>query len=453
MSERVPELSHAFDVAVIGAGPAGIAAATRAAEAGRSTVLLDASPRPGGQIWRHRTRAELPAPARRRLERLDRSGAVPLLGAAVVDARADRAGGFVLSLERDAEGISLRAGRIILATGARELFLPFPGWTLPNVIGVGGAQALLRSGASFSGKRVVIAGSGPLLLAVAATLRAHGATVAVIAEQASKRALLRFHAGLWRTPGRLARALAYRAALPGTRFVPDAWVVRADGDDAVREVTLTDGRRSWIERCDVLCTGFGLVPNTELAELLGCDVDDGRVRVDPWQRTTVDGVFCAGEPTGIAGATASLVEGEIAGAAAVLDTSGLDRLFAFRRREHEFARRLESTFALRPELREVPEQDTILCRCEDVAFSALEPGWSFRQAMLYTRIGMGPCQGRICGPAYRHLFGRAPRAVRVPASPASVGTLASTLTPQQDPDDGGAAHASRPGPRDGDTAP
>ncbi|HEY8375954.1 MAG TPA: FAD-dependent oxidoreductase, partial [Nannocystis sp.] len=346
------------------------------------------------------------------------------------------------------------------ATGARELFLPFPGWTLPNVFGVGGAQALVKAGAPFTGKRVVVAGSGPLLLAVGATLASKGARVAIVAEQASRAALARFGVALLGSPGRILQAARLRSALGGARYAVGCWVTRADGDDAVREVTLTDGRRSWTEPCDVLCTGYGLVPNTELAEMLGCGVDGGRVRVDEWQRTSVAGVYCAGEPTGIAGVDAALAEGEIAGlhaasvmgaegaagAASPLDAMGatgpasaagavrgvegvlregdLRRLFAIRRREHRIARAMERAFAPRPELRELPRDDTILCRCEDVTRGMVDPAWSFRQAKLYTRVGMGPCQARVCGPACEFLFGWRGQTTRAPTAPAAVGTIA-----------------------------
>lgn len=454
MAESPPMVGRALraEIAVVGAGPAGIAAASRAAEAGRDVVVLDASPRPGGQIWRHRLREELPAQARAWLERFDRSGARLIAGAQVVDAwtAADTGGaagsrgavpeGFRLLAEVDGERLEVAAERVILATGARELFLPFPGWTLPNVFGVGGAQALVKAGASFAGKRVVVAGSGPLLLAVGATLASKGARVAVVAEQAGGAALARFGATLLlRSPGRIVQAARLRSALGGARYAVGYWVTRADGDGAVREVTLTDGRRSWTEPCDVLCTGYGLVPNTELAELLGCAIEGGRVRVDEWQRTSVAGVYCAGEPTGVAGVGAALAEGEIAAAHAVgaTDIAGATgttvaarapgdqrRLFAIRRREHQVARALERAFALRAELRDLPRDDTILCRCEDVARGMVDPGWSFRQAKLYTRIGMGPCQARVCGPACGFLFGWHVQTTRAPTAPAEVRTLA-----------------------------
>lgn len=415
-------------IAVIGGGPAGVAAAAVAAGLGRDVVLVDSSPRAGGQIWRHRDLTELPARGRRWVARLGASGARTIFGTTVVDAWVDGVGIRIVG-ERDGEALTLRADQVILATGARELFLPFPGWTLPNIFGVGGAQALLRAGLSFAGKRVVIAGSGPLLLAVAASLRGAGAEVVAIAEQADRGALLRFGAGLWRSPARIAQAAGLRASLGRVRYLTGTWVRAARGDGRVQEVELTDGRRSWTERCDVLCTGYGLVPNTELAELLGCDVVGGRVRVDGSQRTSRDRVYCAGEPTGIAGVEAALVEGEIAGRAACGAAIPV-RLFARRRREREFAERLDATFSPRAELCAPPPPGTVICRCEDVTIEMLDPEWSFRQAKLYTRIGMGPCQARVCGPAHRCLFGEGTIAGRVPALPAAVTTLIAGAPPR-----------------------
>jgi len=161
--------------------------------------------------------------------------------------------------------------------------------------------------------------------------------------------------------------------------------------------------------------------------MLGCVVDGGRVRVDEWQRTSVAGVYCAGEPTGIAGVDAALAEGEIAGlhaAGKIVPAGDVRRLFAIRRREHRVARAMERAFALRAELRDLPRDDTILCRCEDVTRGMVDPAWSFRQAKLYTRIGMGPCQARVCGPACEFLFGWRGQTTRAPTVPAAVGTIA-----------------------------
>ena len=408
------------DVAVVGAGPAGIAAATVAAESGKRVFLLDEGPRPGGQIWRHR--ATTPPPrARTWLSRLERSGAVRIAGASVfaIDP------GFALHVERNGAPAVYRARSVVLATGAREIFLPFPGWTLPNVFGIGGAQALLKSGTSFSGRRVVVAGSGPLLLPVAASLAKSRARVALVAEQASRSSALRFAAGLWRSPRILADAFGYRRRFLGTPYRFGTWVVAARGDGGVEEVELTDGRRRWSVACDVLCTGYGLVPAPELARLAGCRTRGDAVEVDDAQATSVPGVFCAGEPTGIGGVGKALVEGRIAGLVAAGRRKEADRLVSARRRLDRYGRRIAAAFALRPELRALAAPDTIVCRCEDVPFSAFARDWSAREAKLATRAGMGPCQGRVCGPALRYLFAWESDSVRVPISPVSVETLAT----------------------------
>jgi thioredoxin reductase len=409
------------DVAVVGGGPAGIAAATRAAEMGSRVLLMDRGLRPGGQIWRHRETSELPALARQWLARCARSGACWMGEAHVVDGSP---GGALVVTQRG-RSFTVRASAVVLATGARELFLPYPGWTLPNVMGVGGVQALLKSGAEVRGRRVVIAGSGPLLLPVAALMARSGAVLVAVAEQAPSSRVAAFAAGLWAHPSRLMQAVAYRAAFAGTSYYTGTWIEDVVGDAAearVECVTLTNGRRRWVEACDLLCCSFGLVPSTELASLLGCDSKQGRVVVDHLQRTTVANVFCAGESTGVGGALAALVEGEIAGLAAAGHpaSAAARRLQRSRDAWRRWAERLAHTFEPREALRSLAHDDTIVCRCEDVRRSQLDPSWSARQAKLYTRLGMGPCQGAVCGAACQTLFGWQANTVRPPLGAPSV---------------------------------
>lgn len=410
-------------VVVVGAGPAGIAAACRAAEAGADTLVLDESPAAGGQIWRQGA-AALPRSARRWLERLRLSGARGEQQVTVVDVL----GNGRLLAERAGRPVAIDYGRLILATGARELFLPFPGWTLPGVMGLGGAQALVKSGGEVAGQRVVIAGSGPLILPVAATLASHDAALQLVAEQADGAAVRRFALSLWRQPSKWLQAAHLRARFRGTRYRTGIWVVEARGDECVREAVLSDGESTRTLPCDLLAASYGLVPNLELATLLGCEIESGGVRVDDGGlEASVEGIHAAGEALGIGGVNAALVEGEIAGLAAA-GRRVPQRLLARRRRTRRFAERLAEAFAPRPELARRVTDDTLVCRCEDVRWNEIDPSWSMRQAKLYRRAGMGPCQARVCGPILEHLCGWQPDRTRPPIQPVAAAVLASTAT-------------------------
>jgi len=421
---RFAQDDRACDVVVIGGGPAGIASAARAAECGLNVLLLDESADVGGQIWRRRAGSLARGAARAWFTRLEASGATVIRGASVVDAARRADGGFTVTAERAADALLVDAGVIVLATGARERFLPFPGWTLPGVIGVGAAQALLKGGASFRGKRVVIAGSGPLLLPVASALAADGASVRLVAEQARPRDVGRFALGLWRHPATLVQAARYRAGFVGTPYTLGTWVTAARGNGRVEEVDVTNGRTTRTIACDLLCAAFGLVPNTELARLLGCDRTDGMVRVNHDQQTSQAGVYCAGEPTGIGGVELSLAEGEIAGLCSAGHPGDARALLPRRDRLRRDAAIMDRAFTLRPELRTLAHADTIVCRCEDVTLGAINANWRMRQAKLYTRAGMGACQGRICSSALEFLHGWEADTTRLPVEP----TLYSTLT-------------------------
>jgi thioredoxin reductase len=428
-----------FDVAVIGGGPAGIAAAVHASAGGARVALIDEGVSFGGQIWRPHHGEHRPRRARAWLGQLARSTVVQRSRTSVVDVRPTdehfvivtqspppSAPGAALGAVSDAAIV--RARTVVIASGARERFLPFPGWTLPWVFGVGGAQALLEAGAMVRGKRVVVAGSGPLVMQVAASLARAGARLQLVAEQASAARVRAFARTLWARPDLLAQAALLRARFFGAPYLAGQWAVSASGDDRVRAVTLTDGARRRTVECDVLCTAFGLVPNVELARVLGCEVAGGRVVVDDFQRATVDGVYCAGEPTGVGGVNRSLVEGTIAGLAASGKVDAARRHLRRRARLRRYADSLDRAFALREELKSLPEPETIVCRCEDVRRGAIDPTWTPRQAKLYTRAGMGACQGRICGAALEWMCGWPADTVRPPVQPARVATLLAAGT-------------------------
>ena len=418
------------DVAVVGAGPSGIAAAAMIAETGRRVALLDEAVEVGGQIWRHRQGTPPPAAARRWLRRLERSGATVLRESVVVDVRDDAdADRFAITAERGVSPWLVNATTLVLATGARERFLPFPGWTLPGVAGVGGAQALLKSGLDVSGRRAVIAGTGPLLLPVAASLAAAGAQVVRVAEQAPPRAVRAFALGLWRHPSSLAQAARYRLAFASTPYAMGEWVIAARGDGRVEEVTITDGHTHRTIDCDLLAVAYGLVPNTRVARLVGCATARGAVLVDEHQRTSHPRAYSIGETTGIGGVDLALVEGQVA-ASHITGRPVHRSLVRQRDSLRAMASMMDVAFAPRRELRDAVTPDTIVCRCEDVRFGALRAEWTMRQAKLYTRAGMGPCQGRVCGAALEYLNGWPADRVRVPVEPA---LISSILAEEADP--------------------
>ncbi|MFD0321113.1 FAD-dependent oxidoreductase [Lysobacter gummosus] len=412
-------MTEVCDVLVIGAGPAGLAAARAAATHGVDVVLVDMQARAGGQVWRQDVRRPEASPARKKFQALQARANLRWLGQAQVVAASP---GQVLIEEAGlARELSYRA--LVLATGARELLLPFPGWTLPGVTGAGGLQALVKQGWPIAAQRVLIAGSGPLLLAAAATARAHGAKVVGIHEQAPAAELARFAARLWRWPDKLAQAAALRARLAGVPYRGASWVCAAHGDGRVREVELETPRGRRRIAIDHLAVGYGLVPNTELAAQLGCALDTGSahacVRVDDDLATSVAGIYAAGEACGIGGVDAARIEGEMAGHAAA---GALDAARALRaRREHAraFADLLPRHFALRAQVRQAATAQTVICRCEDVRLGQLDEHADWRAAKLATRCGMGSCQGRICGAALTELRGFAPSAATIASTPAA----------------------------------
>jgi NADPH-dependent 2,4-dienoyl-CoA reductase/sulfur reductase-like enzyme len=389
--------------------------------------VLDDNPAAGGQIWRAgiNPSSKNPESAKDRgLMAFRESGALFFGGRRVVDS--PRHGELETFTEQDggvAESFSY--DHLILATGARERLLPFPGWTLPGVFGAGGLQALVKGGYSVAGKRIAVVGTGPLLLAVAAHLQQDGGRIVALAEQAPFGRLATFGASLALHPSKLIQGARYRAALRGVRYRTGCWPIAADGADTVTGVRLTDGKKTWTELCDLLACGFHLVPNTELPQLLGCKLIGDAVAVDEYQRTSIDSIFCVGEPTGIAGVDAALVQGEIAGLVAAGETARAGKLLRRRNAERSFGDALNRAFALRSELAALCDHDTIVCRCEDVRFRHLQSHTSWTQAKLQTRCGMGPCQGRICGPAVQTLFGWRNTSVRPPLFPVPLSAMCS----------------------------
>ena len=408
------------DILIVGGGAAGMSAALSAsAKDGLNITIVDDNPKLGGQIWRAELGKTRSTDARDLIDAVDK-GQIKVINNAQVFA-ANNSNCLLISIPAGSMAFNFK--KLIIATGARERFLPFPGWTLPDVFGAGGLQALVKGGLTVKDKRIVVAGTGPLLLAVAEYLRSKGATIVAIAEQASSGNIRRFARRLWQTPSKLAQAAALRAKLIGVPYLTDCWVTSAVGTDRVKAVNITYKGKARTLQCDYLACGYHLVPNIELASILGCDIENGFIAVDEFQQTSRENIYCAGEPTGIGGVEAALVEGKVAGFAASGEPAIARGFFRERDASGGFADKLNETFALRRELKTLADDETIVCRCEDVEYARLTNFSTFRDAKLQTRCGMGPCQGRICGPATQFLFGWEPPGVRPPIFPVKIEDL------------------------------
>lgn len=488
-------------LAVVGAGPAGLAAALAAARRGVHVTVVDSAARAGGQFYRQPAEAlgaRRPQALHhqwRTWERL-RDGLAEQVAAGRVThltehhvwfverhfrgevsegpgtpsgtpeparhAEAARPDGprftvHALLGPAQEESAAVSADAVLLATGGYEKVLPFPGWTLPGVITAGGAQAMLKGGLVLPGRTVVVAGTGPLLMPVAAGLAAAGAEVAALVESADPKAFVRHAATLAAHPDKLAEGAQYAAQLARHRVTLLArhTVTEAHGKDALDAVTIAAldaaGRvRPGTERrvdCDTLAVGHGMLPHTDLAEGLGCRVDGLNVAVDAEQRTDVPGVWAAGETTGIGGAALSLAEGHIAGrsAAARLQGSVPDpRAWAAadtaRTKARRFAAAIGDVYAPPAHWAEQLRDDTLVCRCEEVPASAVREAvgelgaTDARTVKLLTRAGMGWCQGRMCSAAVAGLAGCEERSARRPfARPVPLGALARAADDDEQP--------------------
>ncbi|MCP3798199.1 NAD(P)/FAD-dependent oxidoreductase [Allokutzneria sp. A3M-2-11 16] len=417
---------HTTDIVVVGGGPAGVAAAKAAVANGASVTLIDSAPLLGGQYGRQSIdSAYVGIPGAQHLantvvwaiepgKRLHlRSGPLDAPGraAAVLDAKI-----------------------LILATGAYDRAIPFPGWDLPGVYTAGAAQALAKSQRLAVGKRVLVAGTGPFLLPVAESLVDVGSQVLGVLEANSPTRWLR---GAFAGRSKLPELTRYAAMLAKNRipYRPMRTIIAAHGTERVTSATTAKLDRDWnivpgseqrVE-VDAVCVGFGFVPQLDLAVAAGCRVRDGFVEVDHAQQTSVTGVFAAGEITGIGGADLAAAEGEIAG------TVAAGGQVHSRRSVHKgrtFARALAKAHPVRPGWRTWLTPDTIICRCESVGYGALRRAVEQRQPAdlrtlkLVSRVGLGRCQGRMCGRAVAELTG-IPEAVRRPiAAPVRLGELA-----------------------------
>lgn len=427
-------------VLVIGAGPAGLAAARSARTAGAEVVLLDASDSLGGQFWRH-----LPPNRPARRERMlhhgwDRYQALSAELASdpgcriltqahvwAVDA-GERPVVHAVIGEPDGHGrerVSFEPDAIVLATGAHDRTLPFPGWDLPGVFTAGAAQALAKGERLAVGERVVVAGAGPFLLPVAASLSATGSKVIAVLEANRAPALIRgWLPKAWQLLPAASKGLELAGYLAGhlrhrIPYLLGRTVIAAHGTTHVESVTTARLDRDWVPiagtektiAVDAVCVSHAFTPRLELALAVGCDLDADRfVLVDDRQQTTVPNVYAAGEITSIGGVDLALAEGAIAGHYAAGASGTNPALERKRTVFSRFAARIEAAHGIKRGWPAWLTADTIVCRCEEVSYGSLcstaaaTESQSLRSLKLSTRAGLGICQGRICGRTVEHLL-------------------------------------------------
>ncbi len=420
-------------IVVVGAGPAGLAAATEAATRGAHVTLLDEAARPGGQIYRQAHSAlgdSEYAEAGERARKHDILARFQSV-ASRVDYRPDANvyalfGNGELHVAYGAGSEVLRPDAIVLATGVREMAIPFPGWTTPGVMFAGGAQAVLKSQRVLPGKRAVIAGCGPLPIVVAAQLLRAGGDVAALASLRPLREMLGNPRALWQGRQIVYEGLRYLRTIrrAGVAQLSAHVPIRAIGTERLEAVVLArvdagghvvPGTEREIA-CDLLAVNYGFAANSELAAMAGAelrfDADRGGWLPvsDEFGRTSISGLFVAGDGAAVRGALVAEAEGQIVGAAAAVPpesigdatmTAALRAALGRRQRHQAFQTAAQTTLRVPRGLWNLTTDDTVVCRCENVKLrdirSALDAGHSSLNAVKRNvRSGMGWCGGRTC---------------------------------------------------------
>lgn len=437
-------MTKAVELVVVGAGPAGIEAAITASDAGVDVTLIDMSPRPGGQYFQQipksfqsNDRSDHQSKAEQIFKRL-RSSNVHVLNNTLVWGifEGSQPGNWCLTLDGAEAPARLISRAVILATGAFDRSIPFPGWDLPGVITAGAALRMLKNQHVLPGKRILLSGSGPLQLQTAARLVQAGAEVIAVCETSTSllgRGLPHLPS-IWGQWGRMKEGLDFFKTLLQAR-VPYhfSWaVVEAIGGDRVNQVTLgkleNDGKlisqREVIPDVDTVVVGYGLTPSTELCRLLDCkfEFDETRGGFIPSRnenlQTSRQGIYAVGDGAGIGGAEMAMIEGRLAGyanaarlghMAAGIAEEKISREKRALRREQRFAKTLGALFLPPPGLYSLAAAETIICRCEQVTLADIQQAISFGAQSVndvknLARTGMGNCQGRTCGSITAHVL-------------------------------------------------
>jgi NADPH-dependent 2,4-dienoyl-CoA reductase/sulfur reductase-like enzyme len=420
-------------VAVVGAGPAGVRAAETLARAGVRPILFDEAERPGGQIYRQPAAAR-PAGQIYGFEAA-KAEAIHRMPGNLGDRVDYRPRTLVWNLFQDRldlldpEGYGeQRFDRLILATGAMDRVLPFPGWTLPGVFTLGGAQIALKSQGVSIGRRVAFVGAGPLLPLVAHQYAKAGAELVAVLDATPFAAKVAQLPGMTAELGTLAKGLWYTARnrLHGLKVRYGVRAIRAEGATQVEALAYCDGAgKQHRIACDAIGASFGLRSETQLADLAGCAfVFDPTERQwvperTPEGRSSVAGIYLAGDGARIGGADMAELQGRRTAVALLedlgrpVDGTEAARLDAALARQSRFRRALEAAYPFPAHLVDDIGGQEIVCRCEGVTAGVIKGAAREKDAdevnrlKAFTRIGMGRCQGRVCGLAAAELLARA----------------------------------------------
>lgn len=445
-------------IAIIGAGPAGLSAAKVAARAGAEVVVLDSAPRPGGQYWRHREDVQgyKSHRASKYFESVISSMKVTYIDGAQVWSAVHHQDSITLNYLHKGLEKSITVEKLILATGAYDRSIPFSGWELPGSMTPGAAQALLKGHGVIAGKKILVTGTGPFLLPVAVGLAEAGADVLGIVEAHSPLRWLRSPLALILNPQKALELLYYLRKIRkySLKVSFGRAVIGFNGNTAtlskVQGNLEKKGEVTQIE-CDVVAAGWGFNPDVTLGGILGCAqrVDrDGTVifSVDKEQRSSQMNIWIAGEATGIGGADLALAEGEVA-ALSALNASIPFPLKLKRFRLQLFARALQRSYPVGNGWQGWITSESKICRCEEVSHGEICASVSqlsaqdSRTSKLFTRAGMGLCQGRVCSRNVSEIIAcasghkvsdqeRISYSNRPIAAPISLGALADGINPQ-----------------------
>ena len=400
-------------IAIIGAGPAGLAAAMTVAENNEQVVVIDSAPRPGGQYWRHLSQVEGYKSGRsaKYFRALHENEKITYISGAQIWSAVHNENGITLNYLAAGIESSITVEKVILATGAHDRAIPFTGWERPGVMTPGAAQALLKGHNVIAGQRILITGTGPFLLPVAVGLAAAGADVAGIIEAHSPFRWLKSPLALLLNPQKSIELIYYARKIAQYKLKVSFGraVVAFDGKSATIAKIDSELRIKQKESeisCDVVAAGWGFTPDVTLGGILGCKqaVDrDGTVifAVDGEQRSSAKNIWIAGEATGIGGADLALIEGHIAALSALSLSIPLHLRFA-RYRSQKFATALQVSYPVGNGWQGWIAPESNICRCEEVSLGEICASVTelsandARTSKLFTRAGMGMCQGRIC---------------------------------------------------------